>query len=165
MNWADWVILAIVTVSSLISLKRGFVKEAISLAIWVTAFIVATAFHERLAVLLRDYVSSGSLRYVVSYAVLFVATLVVGAMINHLVGELVRMTGLSGTDRLLGMVFGVARGVVVVMAILILLPMALPVEQDLWWHQSAAIPKLLLMEQWCKDTFAQLLSVANGWVS
>ena len=102
MNWADWVIVAIVTVSSLISVLRGFVKEAISLAIWALAFFIAVVFHERLAIVLQGTIASASLRYLLAFSGLFVATLVVGSLVKLLVSELVRMTGLSGADRLLG---------------------------------------------------------------
>lgn len=162
MNWADWTIVAIIAISSLISIKRGFVKEAISLAIWALAFFVAVAFDDRLAALLRDSVESASLRFMLSFALLFAATFIVGSMVNYLLGELVRMTGLTGTDRLFGMVFGLARGVIIVMALLILVPMAFPVDQDLWWQQSLLIPQFLLIEQWCRDTFALLLDFASN---
>jgi membrane protein required for colicin V production len=162
MNWADWTIIAIIGLSSLFSIKRGFVKEAISLAIWALAFFVAVAFHERLAVLFKDSVESASLRYVISYTALFAATFVVGSMVKYLVGELVRMTGLSGTDRLFGMAFGLTRGVIIVMALLIFLPMAMPVYEDGWWKQSTLIPQFLLMEQWCKDSFSFLLDFVSS---
>ncbi len=157
MNWADWTIVAIIGISSLISIKRGFVKEAISLAIWAVAFFVAVAFADRLSVLLQALIESASLRFMVSFGILFAATFVVGAMVNYLLGELVRMTGLSGTDRLFGMAFGLARAVIIIMALLIMLPMAFPVTQDSWWQQSILIPQFLLMEQWCKDTFSFLV--------
>lgn len=159
MNWADWTIVGILTVSSLISIKRGFVKEAISLAIWGIALFVSVVFHERMAVLMQQAVESASLRYLLSFVALFAATFVVGSMVKYLVGELVKMTGLSGTDRLFGMAFGMARGVIVVMALLILVPMAFPVNQDVWWQQSSLIPQFLLIEYWCKDTFALLLDL------
>lgn len=161
MNWADWAVAAIIGISSLISIKRGFVKEAISLAIWALAFFVAVAFDDRLAVLLQDFVDSASLRFVLAFAALFVATFVVGSMVNYLLGELVRMTGLSGADRLFGMAFGLARGVIIVMALLILVPMAFPVNEDIWWQQSQLIPPFLLLEQWCRDSFAFLLEMAG----
>lgn len=161
MNWADWTIVVIIGLSSLLSVKRGFVKEAISLAIWALAFFVAVAFHERLAVVIQSLIQSASLRYIVSFGTLFVATLIVGAMVKYLIGELVKMTGLSGTDRLLGMVFGVSRGVIIVMAILILVPLAFPINQDQWWQQSLLIPHFLMIEHWCKDTFAALLDFAG----
>ncbi len=162
MNWADWTIIAIIGVSSLISITRGFVKEAISLAIWGLAFFVAVAFHERLAVLLQDTVQSASLRYMISYSALFVATFIVGAMVKHLIGELVKITGLRGTDRLFGMVFGVIRGGIIIMALLILLPMGFPVEQDIWWQQSLLIPHFLLVEQWSIDTFNVIVNFVTG---
>ncbi|MFA7553272.1 MAG: CvpA family protein [Spongiibacteraceae bacterium] len=158
MNWADWTITAILGISMLVSIKRGFVKEAISLAIWVAAFFIAVAFHERLAVLMTSMLESVSLRYMLSFAALFAATFVVGSMVKYLIGELIKMTGLSGTDRLFGMAFGLARGVVIVMALLILLPMAFPINQDSWWQQSFLIPHFLLIEHWCKDFFAMVLT-------
>jgi membrane protein required for colicin V production len=160
MNWADWSIVAIVAVSSLISIKRGFVKEAISLAIWALAFFVAVTFADRMAVLLHNHVASASVRFMLSFAALFVATFIVGAMVNYLLGELIRMTGLSGADRLFGMAFGLARGVIVIMALLIFAPMVFPISQDQWWQQSMLIPHFLLMEQWCRDSFAFLLDWA-----
>jgi len=75
MNWADWVILAILVVSSLISLKRGFVREALSLANWVVAFFVAMAFRDVLATLISPYISTPSIRDMVAFATLFAATL------------------------------------------------------------------------------------------
>lgn len=162
MNWADWTIIGIVGISSLVSIVRGFVREAISLVIWGMAFIVSVTFHERLAVLLQNSVQSASLRYVISYASLFIATLIVGSMIKYLLGELIKMTGLSGTDRMLGIVFGMGRGIIIVMAILIFLPMLIPVDQDPWWQQSLLIPEFLVIEQWSKDTFNWVLALFSN---
>ncbi len=162
MNWADWVIIAIIGISSLISIKRGFVNEAISLAVWGLAFFVAVAFHERFSVLLQAFIEVTSIRYMVAFGALFATTLIVGSMIKYLLGELVKVTGLSSTDRLLGTAFGLSRGVIVVMAILILLPMAFPVDQDLWWQESSLIPQFLLIEQWCKDTFTLIVDFVVG---
>ena len=161
MIWVDWTIIAIIGVSSLISLKRGFVREAMSLASWVIAFFVAVAFHERLAALFNSQIESISLRQLIAFAILFVVTLLVCGLINMLVAELVKATGLSGTDRLLGMVFGMARGAVVVLAIVILVPMILPVNQESWWHESQIIPHLLLLEDWSRQTFSQLVNWAQ----
>lgn len=164
-NWADWVLLAIIGVSSLISIKRGFFKEAISLVVWALAFFVAVTFNERLAVLLEEAIATASIRHLVAFGALFALTLIVGSMVNYLFSELVKMTGLTGTDRALGMVFGLARGVIIVMAVLIFLPMIVPVQQDAWWRDSVLIPEFLLMETWCRDTFSQLMNWVGSFFS
>ncbi len=151
MNWADWTIIGILAVSCLIGLKRGFVREALSLLCWVAAFVVAMMFHQPLSVLLSEAITTPSIRQMVAFGGLFAATLIVGALVNYLIGELVRITGLSGTDRLFGMVFGLARGGVVVLAILLLVPPLIPVDQDPWWHQSVVIPHFLAMEDWARE--------------
>ncbi|BFM20406.1 CvpA family protein [Gilvimarinus japonicus] len=157
MNWADWTIVGILAVSCLISIKRGFVKEALSLVVWVTAFIIASIFDDRLAVLMTDLIPTPSLRAMAAFAILFAATLIVGAMVNYLIGELVRMTGLSGTDRLFGMVFGLVRGALVVLAVVILLPSLVPVNEDGWWQESVLIPRFLVFEAWARATTDQAL--------
>jgi len=164
MNWADWAVVAVIGISSLISIKRGFVNEAISLAVWGLAFFVAVAFHERFAVLLQGYIELASIRFMAAFAAMFVVTLIVGSMVKYLLGQLVKMTGLSSADRLFGMAFGLSRGVIIVMAILILLPLAFPVDQDAWWQESSLIPKFLLIEQWCKDTFTSIVNFVTSLV-
>ncbi len=164
MNWADWVILAVIVVSSLISLKRGFVKEALSLATWIAAFVVARLFTDNMSALLAGYIDTPSARVVAAFVLLFVATLFAGALINNLIGLLVRATGLSGTDRVLGMVFGIARGGVLVVVLVALLGLT-PVIQDRWWQQSTLIPHFAVMEEWTQnlasDTSDLIMNIAR----
>ena len=160
MNWADWTIIAILSVSCLISIKRGFIKEALSLVVWIAAFIIAMVFGDRMATLLTNLIETPSLRAIAAFMILFAATLVVGAMVNYLIGELVRMTGLSGTDRLFGMVFGLVRGAILVMALVILLPSIIPVHEDQWWTESVIIPRFLVFESWARATTTEI----STWV-
>ena len=139
----DWMIIAIMVVSMLMSFRRGFVQEAISLGTWFVAIILARLFAENFAVLLEPYIETNSIRLGASYLILFVGTLIVGGMVNYLVGEFVTMTGLTGTDRFLGMLFGLARGGIVVLLIVAGLHYLAPVKDDGWYTESKLIPKLV----------------------
>lgn len=137
--WADYVILAIVGVSALISVARGFVREALSLAGWVAAVWIAFAFSSPVAELLAQQVAVPSARQALAALALFTVTLLATGIIIYLVGLVVSKTGLSGTDRAMGMVFGVARGGVIVM-ILVLLAGLTPIPNDPWWRESQLLP-------------------------
>ena len=160
----DWGIMAILAISALISLVRGFVKEAMSLVIWLVAFAVAMNFKEPAAELLVNFISLASLRQLAAWGMLFVGTLLLGGMVNFLLGKLVSSTGLSGTDRMLGLIFGVFRGLLIVLALVIILPKALPVEQDPWWQASALIPVFQSFADWGVETAAAVKDFIMGWV-
>ena len=156
MNEADWAITAVLVISCLISLKRGFVKEALSLGAWVLAFFVATAFNERLTVILASVIENPSLRHITAYATLFIGTLMVVSLLNKLLAQVIKMTGLSGLDRLMGTVFGLVRGLVVVLVIIVILRQLAPIEQESLWQTSSLLPHLLLLENWSREVFSQL---------
>lgn len=149
-NWVDWSIVALIGISGLISLNRGFIKEALSLLVWCCAGAVAWLYGGALASHLAAYIELPSARVIAACAILFVLTLMVGALLTHLLGMLVQATGLSGTDRLLGMVFGVARGALLVVIVVGLLSLA-PVQQDPWWQQSVLLPDFLMIADWSKN--------------
>jgi len=157
----DWAIIAIVAISALISLKRGFVKEALSLLTWIIAGAVAWMFGGSLAQYLVNYIETPSARVIAGCTILFVATLLVGAMVNFLIGELIRVTGLSGTDRFLGMVFGAARGGLLVVVAVGLLSLG-PVQQDQWWQQSRLLPQFVMVADWSKNL---ILGMSSKWLA
>ena len=159
-TWVDWAIIAIIAISSLISLKRGFVKEALSLVTWIIAGVVAWMFGGALSQHLTEFIEMPSARVIAGCAILFVATLLVGALVNFLISELVRVTGLSGTDRFLGMVFGGARGALLVVVLTGLLSLA-PVQQDPWWQQSSLLPHFLMVADWSKNL---ILGATGQWL-
>lgn len=148
--WIDWVIITIVGISTLISLKRGFVREAMSLVIWVSAFVIARTFHPKMQALLASTVETPGVRLVAAFAILFVSTLIVGALISNLLARLVRATGLSATDRVLGTFFGLARGLILVVVALALLRMT-PVTEDTWWQRSVMVGELVKVEEWSRN--------------
>lgn len=136
MNWVDIIILAIIGISVGISLLRGFTREALSLAGWIVAFWVALTFSDKLQRLLEPHIEVPSMRAIVAFALLFFITLVLAALVNFLAVQLIKKTGLSGTDRMIGVFFGVARGAVIV-AVLVLMGGMTPMPQDPWWQESA----------------------------
>ncbi|MEL0636339.1 MULTISPECIES: CvpA family protein [Marinomonas] len=147
----DWLIIAVVLISTLLSLKRGFVKEVLSLVTWVVSFVVAVKFSDNMQALLVDQVQSDQIRYIVSFVSLFVASLVVCALASYLIGSLIQVTGLSSTDRVLGMVFGFARGGLVVVAFVSLLSLSPAIEKTELWKSSQLIPQLVLLKDWTRD--------------
>jgi membrane protein required for colicin V production len=151
MIWVDIVIPGIIAISALFSLMRGFVREALSLVGWLVAFWVALTFAQSLAELFLGGISPPSLRIVVAFAILFVITLVLTALVNRLAGQLVRHTGLTGTDRMIGMVFGIARGVVLV-SVMVFLAGHTALPQDPWWQASAMIGVFQELALWLRET-------------
>ncbi|SNT11261.1 CvpA family protein [Pseudomonas segetis] len=160
-TWVDWAIIAVIGVSSLISLSRGFVKEALSLLTWIIAGAVAWMFGGALSHHLEGFIQTPSARVIAACALLFIATLMVGALVNYLLGELIRVTGLSGTDRFLGMVFGAARGGLLVVLLVGLVSLA-PVQEDTWWQQSTLVPHFLLVADWSKNL---ILGMSSEWLA
>ena len=155
MNWTDWVIVGIIALSGLLSLKRGFLREAMSLISWIVAFILARLFAGVLSTHLTSFLPDQSAALMAAFAVLFAATLLVGSLIQMLVIALVRATGLSATDRLLGVGFGAVRGGLVIVVMVALLRVT-PVATNEWWQSSSLIPHFVLLEGWTKDMAKQL---------
>ena len=143
----DWVILAVIVFSTLISIKRGFVKEALSLVTLIVAMVISRVFGPQVATLLVDHIEVASLRNVTAYIGLFFATLVIGGLINSLVVQIVRLAGLSGFDRLLGMIFGFARGVLVIVVVVAILA-RVGTTKDIWWQESSLIPRFVALGDW-----------------
>jgi len=140
MNWLDIAILSVIGLSALISLVRGFAKEALSLIIWCGAFFIASQYYAKLAVYFTN-IKDDMVRNGAAIAALFVATLVVGAIVNYVISQLVQKTGLSGTDRILGVVFGALRGVLIVAAALFFVDAFTALPDSEWWRGSQLVPE------------------------
>lgn len=147
MEWIDYAIIALIALSIIVSLVRGFVKEALSLGVWIAAFIIASQFYLELAAYFTR-IEDTMVRNGVAVAVLFITTLVVGALITYFISQLVQKTGLSGTDRVLGSVFGALRGVLIVSALLFAVDTFTPMAENSWWQNSLLIPHFSVYIQW-----------------
>lgn len=154
LNWADFAIIFVVVISALISLSRGFIKEAISLVAWIVGFWMALHYYSLFAEALHPYIKSHSLASTISFVVIFLVIVIFGAMFNYFFSLLLVKTGLNGTDRVLGMVFGVARGVLLV-AVVILLISTTVYSQNSWWKSSVLIPHFQPVIIWLKGLIPQ----------
>ena len=164
MNGADLVILGILLVSIVVSLFRGFIKEVFSILVWAAAIFAAFQVAGPLAGALEPIIDLPSARFILAFAAVFVLVLVVGGLISFLVGKMVEKTGLSPTDRLFGGLFGLARGLVIVVLAVLLLRVT-PFAQDPWWHDSRLLPTFeALAEQartWLPESVQGLLDPEN----
>jgi len=137
--WPDYIIIVIISISTVISLLRGFVRESLALAGWILAVWVSFAYMHPMAIVIQPYLNlPPSILALVAFVLLFIMTLIIGALVTNIVGQLVDKTGLSGTDRAIGMLFGIARGIIIVGIIVLLAGFTL-VPQDPWWKESALI--------------------------
>lgn len=163
LNWADYAIAGIIVFSVLISLVRGFVREFLSLLTWGVAFWVAVHFDSQLSDLLASRIAAQSLRAVVSFMILLVITLIIGALVNFLISRLVSSTGLSGTDRALGMLFGLARGILLVGVVLLLASLTSFVH-DPWWQASSIIPHFQPLVTWLQGFLPDKVGHLSGMI-
>jgi membrane protein required for colicin V production len=146
-SWPDYAILGIIALSIVVGLWRGFIKEVFALAVWIAALWLAFQFSGALAELLEETVELPSARSALAFTGIFIGVLLVGALLTFLLGKLVKGTGLDGTDRLLGAVFGAVRGLALVL-LLILVTGFTPLPQDPWWQESRGIRALLPAAEW-----------------
>lgn len=150
MVWIDYAILIIITLSALVSLVRGFVKEAISLVVWIAAFFISSRYYADLSVFITA-LSDPLIRNAAAVLALFVCTVFLGGMVNHIIGQIVSKTGLSGTDRVLGIVFGGLRGVLIVCALLFAMDVFTGAPQSDWWQASRLVPEFKVVITWFFD--------------
>jgi membrane protein required for colicin V production len=147
LTWPDYAILGTIAISILVGALRGFIKEVFSLLVWAAAFIIAYQYGGNIAALMDDHISLPSARTAMGFTGLFIVVLLIGGLLNYLLGRLVESTGLSGTDRLLGGVFGAARGLALIVAVLLIAGFT-PIPADPWWKDSQMVQRLMPFVAW-----------------
>ncbi len=135
MTTFDYVILVIVGASIAIGLWRGVVGEIIALAAWVLAFFAARAWGLEMAQLLQNSITDPTWRLIAAWVIIFAAVLLLMALLRLAVRGLLKALGLTLSDRLLGIVFGALRGMLIALALVAVGGMtSLPKEK--WWSEA-----------------------------
>lgn len=167
-NWIDYVLLAVFLISVLGGLVRGGVREVVSLITWIAAFIIAGLFAKPLATAFsssdsaQSAISSASTNALntlstsghvslfalgASFLALFLGTIIVGSLIGYFANRVVEGAGISFFNRLLGAVFGLARGFLVNLLIVFIVQLS-PIAQQTYWTQSSLVPSFQPMVEW-----------------
>ncbi|GAW85801.1 membrane protein required for colicin V production [Bathymodiolus platifrons methanotrophic gill symbiont] len=147
MIWIDYAIIGLISISLIIGLFRGLVREAFALVTWGLAIWIGFTFSLPFATFFETSISIPSARIATAFVLLFLLTLIVGAIINKLLSTLISKTGLTGSDRLAGLVFGIIRGVMIII-LLVMLAGLTPVPESSWWQKSELIPHFQILAVW-----------------
>ncbi len=134
----DWFFVAVLVISFVVGAWRGLVYELLSLANWIVAFVLAQWLAPDAAHYLPLANATEVVRYAAGFVVVFVAALFMGGLVAFLVRKLVAAVGLRPVDRVLGAAFGVARGVVVLLALTVVVGMT-PLAKSPWWQESDGV--------------------------
>lgn len=141
-NTLDIVIIAVIGVSSFVSLYRGFVSEFLSLATWIVALVLPFTYTEQFMTFLPDSVESPSARWFISATILFLGALIVGGILGWLIRSVIGTTTLGIMDRLLGFGLGAVRGILILSIIVLLATSNPAIPQETWWNESRLLPPI-----------------------
>lgn len=129
-HWIDYAIIGIIALSVITGLFRGFIKELIALCVWIAAIWLAFNYSSKLHPWIAPYVHDKTAQAAVAFIAILLAVIIVGGLFNAMLSFILRRSGLSGTDRLLGMGFGFVRGVFIVALIMVVFKMTSLPHQD-----------------------------------
>lgn len=156
LQWIDLIIIGVIGLSAITGLFRGVVKEVIALCVWILAIWMGYNYSSSLTPMLQKYIQDQSARTAVAFIIILFGVLLAGGIVNTILSFMLRRTGLSGMDKLLGMVFGFARGVFIVSLILATVKMtSLPYQQ--YTQTSQITAQLTPVVNWISGYFPVFL--------
>ena len=150
MMWLDFVLIAVLVLSVIYSIFRGFVREMLSLTGWVLAFWVAIKYAPLIATRLTGLIESPGIRFILAFIMLFFLILVSCMLLARVIARLIRWGGLRNLDRVIGAGFGLARGVVIV-TLLVMLGGMSPLSAEPAWQQSKVVDVFQKFALWASD--------------
>ncbi len=164
LNWFDAVIIGIIFLSVVISFFRGFLREAVSLITWVVAVLLALKFAPLLSRELATHIESHTVRYLLSFAVILIVVLIVGAIINLMIKMLVDKSGVGFIDRLLGVIFGTARGILAIGVMLMFLDVSALAAKP-WYANSQLAPQFTPLVKWLESFVPEKMHEVTSWLN
>jgi len=161
----DLIVIGIVGLSMVLAFWRGLIRVVISLVALVAAVLAAIQFSPLVADMLPVMSSSPTSRYLAAFALIFIAVVVIGALLGWALSRAIRAIGLGFVDRLLGAIFGVARGVLIVVIVVLLAGLTTLPRQE-WWQNALFAPPLVIaalsLRPWLPQSLAQRLDYGPG---
>ena len=160
MTWLDYAVLGVIGVSVLWGAWRGLVREVISIAGWILAFVAANLFAVPLAGVLPQVIPTAELRLLTAFMGVFIAALVIATLCGVLLSKLAKAAGLAGLDRLLGSFFGLARGLLIVLAFALVAGLTSAPRQPFWQDSVSGAPMAraaLAIRPWLPQSLAARL--------
>lgn len=157
----DYAVLLIIGLSILLSVMRGAVREVLALASWVVAFLVANTYSVWLAAQLPAGIPGEALKLLAAFVILFLTMLLLMSLFAIALSELIKTVGLGTFDRGLGAVFGFARGLLIVMVLVLLAGLTALPKEHFWRDAMFSSPlEALTMKAraWLPEDFAKRLS-------
>lgn len=156
----DYAVIGIVAFSSLLSITRGLVHEIVSVLAWVIAFFTASRYSVSVAPLLPGLIENGSMRMLAAFSITFFVTLLVTMLVSRLLSALVKGVGLGLIDRMLGALFGVVRGLIIVLFLMTAAGFT-PLPQQPFWKQAVLSEPLEILAAdiipWLPQDFKNLI--------
>jgi len=161
MNEVDALVLLVIALSCIFGFLRGLIKEFVSLLTWITASVVARAFSADLAAALGSVIENSNVRFMVSFSLIVGLVMVGGAMLNRYMSKRFTMTRYKTPDRIMGGVFGLARGGVIALLVVYILR-AFIVDTALW-QQSILIPYAMESIEWSQGYIGDYIPSPNSF--
>src|ERR1700683_3505772 len=139
MNATDYVVIAAIVISAVVGAMRGFLREAVALLSWVLALFFAWHFSDLVAPHLGGLMAGSEVRPWAARIIIVVLILMLGALVGSLLGRFVRLSIFSVMDSMLGFLFGVVRGIVL-LGVFVILGQLLQLQSEPWWRHSVLVP-------------------------
>jgi len=160
MTGFDLAIIGVIAVSAIIAFFRGVVRSLIGLIAWIAGFVVGVVFAPSLATLLPAFPDYPLLPWVLAFVIIFLLTIVAGALIAWPLHAVIHKAGLGFVDRGLGFVFGLVRGAVVIVAFVLVGGLS-PLAEREWWQNSLLVPPFeqaaISLKPWLPQAWAERL--------